>query len=299
MVKSPRDLIELLAQLKRHEVTDIVGVVGPLGAWATEIPGSAQNLMFTLEPWRHVDGAVQDRKLTIRSTVNETTLRSALMLIKALDVVRVRARVAEVNAFGTPQGEFVELVAVMYDGDAELDSRAKKLGRPVRVKDDRFGLLTLDRRFNWFENDATWKSDEVVLRLSMSGCGNIERLMSLAHTLWDSQDKWDQAIRECAVTGLLELKNENWLADDEEESPPKSSSTESYRRDRRVSHRPSLHSAEEFDRYRSVADMAGLGSGPTPSLMTHKRHAGTFHVTARFPVTQPTGTCRRDGAVSQ
>jgi hypothetical protein len=217
MVKSPRDLIELLAQLKRHEVTDIVGVVGPLGAWATEIPSSAQNLMFTLEPWRHVDDAVQDRKLTIRSTVNETTLRSALMLIKALDVVRVRARVAEVNAFGTPQGEFVELVAVMYDGDAELDSRAKKLGRPVRVKDDRFGLLTLDRRFNWFESDATWKSDEVVLRLSMSGCDNVERLMPLAHVLWDSQDKWDQAVRECAVTGLLELKNEDWLADDEEE----------------------------------------------------------------------------------
>jgi hypothetical protein len=173
--------------------------------------------MFTLEPWRHVGGAVQDRKLTIRSAVSETTLRSALMLIKALDVVRVRARVAEENAFGMPHGELVEIVAVMYDGDAELDSRAEELDRPVRVKDDRFGLLTLDHRFNWFENDATWKSDEVVLRLSMSGCDNVERLMSLAHALWDSQDKWDQAIRECVVTGLLELKNENWLADDEEE----------------------------------------------------------------------------------
>jgi hypothetical protein len=41
MVKTPRDLIELLAQLKRHEVTDAVGVVGPLGAWAAEIPSSA------------------------------------------------------------------------------------------------------------------------------------------------------------------------------------------------------------------------------------------------------------------
>jgi hypothetical protein len=217
MVKSPRDLIELLAQLKRHEVTDIVGVVGPLGAWATEIPSSAQNLMFTLEPWRHVDGAVQDRKLTIRSTVNETTLRSALMLIKALDVVRVRARVAEENAFGTPQGELVEIVAVTYDSDADLASRAEELGRPVRVKDDRFGLFTLDRRFNWFVNDATWKSDEVVLRLSMSGCDNVERLMAWAQALWDAQDKWDQAVRECAMTSLLELKNENWLADDEEE----------------------------------------------------------------------------------
>lgn len=217
MVKSPKDLIELLAQLKCHEVIDIVGVVGPLGAWAAEIPSSAQNLMFTLEPWRHVGGAVQDRKLTIRRAVSEATLRSALMLIKALDVVRVRARVAEENAFGTPQGELVEIVAVMYDSDADLASRAEELGRPVRVKDDRFGLFTLDRQFNWFENDATWKSDEVVLRLSMSGCDNVERLMALAHALWDSQDKWDQAVRECAVTNLLELKNENWLSDDEEE----------------------------------------------------------------------------------
>jgi hypothetical protein len=192
-------------------------VVGPLGAWAAEIPGRAQNLMFTLEPWRQVGGAVQDRKLTIRGAVSEATLRSALMRVKAFDVVRVRARVAEENAFGTPQGELVEIVAVMYDSDTDLASRAEKLGRPVRVKDDRFGLFTLDRQFNWFENDATWKSDKVVLRLSMSGCDNVERLIALAHALWDSQAKWDQAVRECAVTSLLDLKNENWLADDEEE----------------------------------------------------------------------------------
>ena len=101
--------------------------------------------------------------------------------------MRVRARVAEENEFGTPQGELVEIVAVMYDSDAELVSRAEQLGRPVRVKDDRLGLFTLDRRFNWFENDAIWKSDEVVLRLSMSGCDNVERLIALAHALWDSQ----------------------------------------------------------------------------------------------------------------
>jgi len=217
MVNRPKDLLELLAQLKRQEITDIVGVVGPLGAWAAETSGHAQNLMFTLEPWRYVGGAVQHRKLTTRGAVSEATLRSALIRVKAFDVVRVRARVAEENAFGTPQGELVEIVAVMYDGDADLASCAKELGRPVRVKDDRFGLFTLDRQFNWFENNATWKSNEVVLRLSMSGCDNVEQLIALAYALWDSQAKWDQAVRECAVTSLLDLKNENWLADDEEE----------------------------------------------------------------------------------
>jgi len=216
MINRPKDLIELLAQLERQEVIDIVGVVGPLGAWASEIPSRAQNLMFTLEPWRQVGGAVQERKLTIRGAVGKATLRSALMLVKAFDVVRVRARVAEENVFGTPQGQFVEIVAVLYDGDADLAKRAEKLGRPVRVKDDRFGLLTLDRQFNWFETDATWRSDEVVLRLSMSGCDDVERLIALAHALWDAQVKWDQAVRACAVASLLELKNENWLADDEE-----------------------------------------------------------------------------------
>jgi hypothetical protein len=217
MANKLKDLTELLAQLRRQEITEVVGVVGPLGAWATEIAGRAQNLMFTLEPWRHVGGAIQDRKLTIRGAVSEATLRSALMRVKASDVVHVRARIAEENAFGTPQGELVDIIAVMYDGDADLASRAEKLGRPVRVKDDRFGLFTLDRQFNWFETDATWKSDEVVLRLSMSGCDNVERLIALAHALWDSQAKWDQAVRACAVTSLLDLKNENWLADDEEE----------------------------------------------------------------------------------
>jgi hypothetical protein len=77
----------------------------------------------------------------------------------------------------------------MYDSDADLASHAEELGRPVRVKDDRFGLFTLDRQFNWFENDATWKSDEVVLRPMMSGCDNVERLIASAHALWNSQAK--------------------------------------------------------------------------------------------------------------
>ena len=132
---------ERRARLKRHDVADIVGVVSPLGAWAAEIPGGAPNLMFTLDAWRHVGGAVQDRKLTIRGGVSEAALGSALTLIKALDVVRVHARVAKENVFGTPQGELVEIVAVMYEGDADLASRAEELSRPVRVKDDRFGLL--------------------------------------------------------------------------------------------------------------------------------------------------------------
>jgi hypothetical protein len=51
--------------------------------------------LFTLEPWRHVGGAVQDHKLAIRGVVSEATLRSALVRVKAFDVVRVRARVAE------------------------------------------------------------------------------------------------------------------------------------------------------------------------------------------------------------
>ncbi|MGJ4946643.1 DUF2262 domain-containing protein [Bradyrhizobium sp. HKCCYLS1011] len=217
MVDGPKNLVELLAQLKHREITDIVGVVGPLGAWGSEIPGRTHNLMFTLEPWRYEGGAIQDRKLTIRGAVSEATRRSSLMRVKAFDVVRIRAQVADENAFGTPQGELVDIVAVMYDGDADLTSRAEALGRPVRVNDDRFGLFTLDRRVNWFETTATWISNEVVLRLSMSGCDNVERLIALAHALWNSQAKWDQAVRACAVTSLLDLKNENWLADDEEE----------------------------------------------------------------------------------
>jgi hypothetical protein len=38
MVNRPKDLIEPLARPNRQEITDIVGVVGPLGAWAAESP---------------------------------------------------------------------------------------------------------------------------------------------------------------------------------------------------------------------------------------------------------------------
>ena len=58
-------------------------------------------------------------------------------------------------------------------------------------------------QFNRFENDATWKSDHVVLCLEMSGCDTIERLMALAHALWDAHDKWDRAIFARIGGGLL------------------------------------------------------------------------------------------------
>jgi hypothetical protein len=42
MVNRLKNLIELLTQLTRQEITDIVDVVGPLGAWAAEISGRAK-----------------------------------------------------------------------------------------------------------------------------------------------------------------------------------------------------------------------------------------------------------------
>jgi len=84
------------------------------------------------------------------------------------------------------------------------------------VADDYFGTFTLDRSVNWLDTQALWQSAPVTLHLSLDNCEDQDALIHSARTFWEAQESWDRRVRECAVSELLDLRNDSWLEDGED-----------------------------------------------------------------------------------
>jgi hypothetical protein len=208
---------QLIRQLSERDAIDLIGVIdtnGMAGAWSR---GEEDwTLLFCLAAWRYRGEPVQKRKLTVRKKAAKTEIDVTRKLFGAYDVVHMRARVAEDNVFGTSQALLIEIIG-KHTSDEELNKFVQELQKPVTFQDNRFGTFTLDRRVNWFEAQTSWGGTNVRLRLSTDGCSNVQELLSLARSLWDSQVSWSERISNYAVAKLLKLKNETWLEEDEEE----------------------------------------------------------------------------------
>jgi hypothetical protein len=101
------------------------------------------------------------------------------------------------------------------DDDADLGAGERELAR----SDAYFGALTFNRRGKRWETEAEWLGHEV--RLTVSGDGeDLEEALRNAQKLWEAQDSWSTRVKEYAVTELFELKNDDWLEEDEEEVTP-------------------------------------------------------------------------------
>jgi hypothetical protein len=156
---------ELMEQLKQNAIVEVLGVVQASGASGGR-NGKELNwtLKFAFEAWKYSNGEIQNRKLTICKSVSNEELRLHVRQIRPFDVIRIRARIAEQNSFGSPQGLLVELVGKDIS-DAGLNQFALKLPEPVTFEDVRFGIFTLDRRLNLYEAKTSWGSINIGLSL--------------------------------------------------------------------------------------------------------------------------------------
>ncbi|MCU0493921.1 MAG: DUF2262 domain-containing protein, partial [Chloroflexaceae bacterium] len=170
-------------------------------------------LLFKLVAWRIGDGSLQTEPLRLSRKVTDEELRHMQTLLVPYAVVRVQARVGE-SAYGGYQG-LLEQYMGADDADAELNDYAQQLQQPVTLDDPLLGTFTLDRRVDWFSAEVVWDGQPV--RLNLSESASAQAALQTAHALWQDQRVWAQRIREYAVEQLLELKNDSWLDDDEEE----------------------------------------------------------------------------------
>ncbi len=210
--------------LAASEVVEISGVVDPLGASGGKSRGEdLWTFLFSLTPWRHPDGDLDDRSLTVRKLVTEEELESLQDTVSPYDVIRVKAHYSEECAreagFDDPQALLVQVVA-RETTDDELNSMASSLQEPVVITDPFFGELELDRGLNWLEGVREWGAEDIEVRFSLDECEDQDALIRSAESLWADQPRWDSRIQGFIVEKLLPLKNDQWLDVDEEELSP-------------------------------------------------------------------------------
>lgn len=96
-----------------------------------------------------------------------------------------------------------------------LSAVVEELQKPVVVKSQRFGLLTLDRSIGWFTGETEWNGRSVRITCHADMNQDITQTLAVAERLWNDQQVWKQRVDDYAVLELLPIKNDNWLNDDE------------------------------------------------------------------------------------
>ena len=211
---------ELIKEMEASPEGEIIGVVGVRGVSGVLASGSGGNALwsarFGLSGWKLLGGELRTSELMVLRVVPHVELRALSAAMRPYDVVRVRARWSEHNVLGSSQALLVEFIG-KYDSDSELNAYALKLQEPVTFMDWQFGLFTLNRRVDWYEALPDWCDGSVRLRISAAMPDEMEKSIEVARQLWSEQEEWQQKIATCAAKGLLQLKNDTWLDEDEQE----------------------------------------------------------------------------------
>lgn len=206
---------ELLSELAQRDVVEVVGVINARGIGGSSADGKESWIMrFTLAGWKVSGGPLCVAPLGLLKEVSQAELGSSMAAYDAYDVVRLRARLAQDNATGTPQALLVEIVG-KFTADEELNRYALKLQEPVRFEDRQFGWFTLERRGGLFQGRALWGDEEVALYVHSDNDEKAKGALASARRLFENHADWTRKVQDCAVEELLEIKNEAWLEEGE------------------------------------------------------------------------------------
>lgn len=210
---------EMYEQLLGSPSVELTGIVSPSGVSAGKPRGQMLwSLLLSFDVWRINGGPIRTESITIRRRVADDELRKFQSAIAAETIVRIRARVAEDNVFGSVQA-YLEKYVEPAD-DSQLQAILEELQKPKIFEDDRFGTFTFDRRIRWYSAPIRWASEMIDLTLNAEEPDDIETCLKIALGLWSQESFWKTRIEDYAVQELLPLKNDVWLGDDETEFSP-------------------------------------------------------------------------------
>ena len=211
---------ELIKQLEDCREAEIVGVVSASGVGAVGTGGPRKRArwtaLITLTGWRLVGEEMRKSEMVVRKEMSDRELRVLQGSMDAYDVVRIRARFTEHSVFGTPQALLSRFIG-RDRSDSELNAYALKLQELVTFLDPQFGLLTLDRRLDWYEATPEWCGNAIRLWIPAKPADAVEKSLGVARRLWTEQEEWQRRITAFAIAELLALKNDTWLDEGEAE----------------------------------------------------------------------------------
>ena len=210
---------QLMDSLRNAPHRIIHGVVYPSGVGAGKSQGDILwHMTFSLAVWANPDGPVQRRKVLVRRDIDDGELASYRERLPNYGVVALEVGLVEDSLFGEPQAWLYAVLPESPTRD-ELFRIADDLRTPATTEDQQFGTFTLDRLVNWHKAQTFWGVNSVCLALNSDSGEETFPQDSLAHarTLWSEQERWDADIRDYMLKELLDLKNGNWLDEDEAE----------------------------------------------------------------------------------
>lgn len=193
-------------------VQGVVAEGGASGGWDGH-NGDYKVLTFSFVAWRKPGEPVKRQTMTVLRPVKDFDPHWGSY--EGYSVIRVRVRLS------TDEFRAVYEEALPLDGpDAELNAVATQLQQDVVISHDTFGEFKLDRRMDWFEAEVNWNGEEIRLTMEAFDDAIDPGFMATAEELWNRQSFWKKRIEDFVVQELLELKNDNWLDDDEDEVSP-------------------------------------------------------------------------------
>lgn len=212
--------IQLLKDSPEDELWGVVDAGGVSGVGSGPSGREIQWMVHVqFAAWRPVGGLVRTTVLNVRKPVPEAQIGDYMAAMRPYDVVRVKARWLEDPATDTAWALIGEVLG-KQESDADLRAQALRLQKPVTFKDADLGKFTLDRSIGMFEADTKWCGGFVSLRIEGSSVPDAQNALRTARSLWAEQTVWDQRIKTFSTEQMLELKNNNWLEDDEQEITP-------------------------------------------------------------------------------
>lgn len=195
----------------------VSGVVGANGPGAGKVPSDQYwSLNLSLIAWKECGGQVNESKLILSKDLTDGELEAIQATVKRESLVQFKVKLSKVSPFGDARAQLVSILD--SPDDAELKDVLEKFMEPVEVTHPEFGTLVLNRTIDWFEGTINWIDDSIRISVSLNEeSGSLESSIKTLEALYSNASDWSKRITNYAVSELLELKNDNWLMDGQEE----------------------------------------------------------------------------------
>ena len=205
---------QLLAIFESLPTITVHGVVGANGPGGGKIPPEVHwSLNLSLIAWRIPGAPVRNTQLSVSKIVSDEELRALQNSITSESIVAFQGKLCENSPFGDTRAQLISLLDRPHDNELELI--LSQFRQPVEIVDPVVGRLVLNKSVNWFEGKVTWLGKHIDIAVSVDDAGNPTDSLRTAKSLLEGMEQWAIKVNEYAAGELLELKNDNWLGEDE------------------------------------------------------------------------------------
>lgn len=206
---------QLSAMFDALPAMTIYGVVDASGPGASQIPpATSWSWSLCLIAWRIPGQPIHDSHLEVSKLVSDEELNALQEAISAESLIAFEAKLCEHSPFGDARAQLLRVLDRPVD-DA-LEAILRQSCDPIEMTDPVIGKLVFNRSAKCFETQSQWLGEPIDISVYPDDNGVATNALQTAQTLFSAMEAWADRVSQYAVAELLEIKNDNWLDEDEE-----------------------------------------------------------------------------------